>query len=57
MMEQITNYLQYPKSLERLGICATCDQLQKEELKCNQCGCHMKVKVLIPQASCPLRKW
>jgi hypothetical protein len=57
LLDQLTDYLNYPKSLERLGICSQCDQLEKETLKCKQCGCHMKVKALIPLASCPLNKW
>lgn len=57
ILTQITEYLQYPKSLERLGICSTCDQFKKQDLKCDQCGCNMKIKVLIPQAVCPLCKW
>ena len=57
LLDQLTDYLNYPKSLERLGICSQCDQLDKQSLKCKQCGCLMKVKTLIPLASCPLNKW
>jgi hypothetical protein len=57
LVEQITQYLQYPQSLERLGICTTCPELQKESLNCNQCGCNMKIKVLMPGSNCPLKKW
>lgn len=57
LLEQVSDYLQYPKSLERLGVCTTCPQLDKESLRCNQCGCNMKVKVLVPLMTCPLGKW
>lgn len=57
MIEQLLEYLQYPKSLERLGICTTCPKFQKEYLICDECGCNMKAKVLIPIMSCPLKKW
>lgn len=57
MINQLIGYLQYPKSLERLGTCSLCDQLDKEKLICNQCGCNMKIKVLVPGMSCPIKKW
>ena len=57
LINQLIDYLQYPKSLERLGSCSLCDQFNKETMVCNQCGCMMKAKVLIPLASCPLKKW
>lgn len=57
MINPILEYLQYPKSLERLGICTTCPSLEKETLKCNKCGCNMKAKVLIPVMKCPQGKW
>ena len=57
LLDQLTDYLQYPKSLERLGICTGCDEFEKEKLICNQCGCDMKIKVLVPLMKCPLGKW
>lgn len=54
---QIVEFLQYPKSLERLGICSTCDKLDKQSLRCHECGCDMKLKVLVPALKCPLGKW
>jgi hypothetical protein len=56
-IDQITDYIQYPKSLERLGICTSCEQLEKNTLKCYECGCNMKIKVLVPLMKCPLGKW
>lgn len=53
----ISEYLQYPKSLERLGVCSTCGKFNKQDLTCNQCGCNMKIKTLIPIFHCPDNKW
>lgn len=57
ILEQVNQYLQYPKSLERLGICTTCPRLKKDTLECQECGCNMKIKVLIPLMKCPQNKW
>ena len=40
----------------RFDICKKCDYL-KDNQTCKICGCYMKGKVNIPQASCPLKKW
>lgn len=56
-LERITDYLQYPKSLERLGVCSTCPSLEQNTLTCRQCGCNMKIKVLVPLMKCPINKW
>jgi hypothetical protein len=57
LMNQLAEYIQYPKSLERLGVCSSCPSLIKETLTCQQCGCNMKLKVLVPLTTCPLGKW
>lgn len=57
MIQELMQYLQYPKSLERLGVCTTCPKLDKETLYCGNCGCNMKIKVLVPGMSCPEGKW
>lgn len=57
MIEQLTEYLQYPKSLERLGVCSTCENINKQDLTCKICGCNMKIKTLIPIFHCPDNKW
>jgi hypothetical protein len=41
----------------RLDICNTCEWLDKRIMKCRQCGCFMKLKSTLKQASCPLHKW
>ena len=40
----------------RLDICKKCPYL-RDNTTCKICGCFMKRKVNIPQASCPLKKW
>lgn len=42
---------------ERLAICNDCPWLNKTFVKCRQCGCFMKLKTTLQQASCPLEKW
>jgi hypothetical protein len=42
---------------ERFNICASCPELIKATAQCKQCGCFMKVKVKLKEASCPLLKW
>jgi hypothetical protein len=54
---EILKYLNNPQSLERLGHCATCPSFQKDIMMCKECGCMMKLKVLVPTATCPLGKW
>jgi len=57
IINYLADYLQYPKSLERIGVCSTCSSFIKETIQCSECGCLMKAKVLIPTAKCPQNKW
>ena len=41
----------------RLSICNECPMLNKRLMKCKQCGCFMKLKSTLRQASCPMGKW
>ncbi len=41
----------------RLEICNSCEWLDKRLVKCRQCGCFMKLKSTLKQATCPLEKW
>jgi hypothetical protein len=41
----------------RLAICLKCPELIKLTGQCKQCGCIMKAKTKLPNASCPLGKW
>lgn len=42
---------------ERLDICKGCDRFIKSTSQCKECGCIMKLKTKLPNASCPLHKW
>lgn len=42
---------------KRLSICANCPELIKLTFQCKKCGCFMKAKTKIQNASCPLLKW
>lgn len=42
---------------ERVQICQTCPELIKSTFQCKKCGCFMKQKSKLADASCPLKKW
>ena len=42
--------------IARFEICRSCPELNQETFQCNMCGCFMKNKVKIAEASCPLKK-
>jgi hypothetical protein len=44
------------KAKIRLEVCRTCEKLINDS-RCSHCGCFMKVKVLVPLATCPENKW
>ncbi len=41
---------------ERWDICNNCEFLNKK-LKCEQCGCFMRLKTRMGKMSCPIGKW
>jgi len=41
----------------RYSKCLQCDQLNKENLSCKICGCHMPAKVRAGDATCPIGRW
>lgn len=41
----------------RLDICNGCERFIKATTQCKECGCIMKLKTKLPNASCPLNKW
>lgn len=41
----------------RFNICSKCPELIKATAQCKQCGCFMKAKVKLKEATCPLLKW
>lgn len=42
---------------ERMQICMDCEHLFKKTRQCKQCGCFMKIKTRMKNASCPIGKW
>ena len=41
----------------RLSICNECPFLMKTFMKCQKCGCHMKLKTTLEHAKCPIGNW
>lgn len=41
----------------RLDICKGCDQYDKTQNRCYQCGCYLTFKSKIEGGGCPLGKW
>lgn len=42
---------------ERFEICKTCEWFRQSSQTCRKCGCFMKLKTLLDNASCPIGKW
>jgi protein-arginine kinase activator protein McsA len=42
---------------KRLEICHSCDFFYKPVGICRKCGCVMKLKTKLQEATCPLDKW
>jgi len=42
---------------ERLSICENCEHYINLTTQCKKCGCIMKLKTKLEQASCPVGKW
>ena len=42
---------------KRYAICEACPSLLRATNQCKECGCFMKLKVKLKDASCPLGKW
>lgn len=42
---------------ERLEICGGCEFFVKSTTQCNQCGCIMSIKAMLPDNRCPIGKW
>lgn len=41
----------------RLNICKECEHLSERFMKCKICGCFLKLKVFVPNATCPIERW
>ncbi|NDD25593.1 MAG: hypothetical protein EB103_01750 [Actinobacteria bacterium] len=52
-----TQYCSDDAALERFDICLKCEFLSAVSHQCQQCGCFMKLKTRLANASCPIGKW
>jgi hypothetical protein len=51
------NYIEKTESDKRMDICLSCPELIKLTQTCKECGCFMKAKTRLAEASCPIGKW
>jgi hypothetical protein len=51
------NYIEKAESDKRMNICLGCEHLVKLTHQCKECGCFMKAKTRLKDATCPLGKW
>lgn len=42
---------------ERFNICKSCEWFRQSSHTCRKCGCFMKLKTMLENASCPIGKW
>jgi hypothetical protein len=42
---------------DRMAICRACPKFIDSTTQCKECGCIMKLKTKLPNASCPLGHW
>lgn len=59
MIDNVKEKIMVPEEIrvQRWEICASCDKLYKPTNSCKLCGCFMKLKVTLPFAECPIKKW
>lgn len=46
-------------TMQRLSVCSTCDSkvVTLNFIRCSECGCVLKLKAKLVDATCPLGKW
>lgn len=52
-----SHYADKETAVSRAKVCNTCDRLFRATFSCKECGCFMKAKVKLTDATCPLGKW
>jgi hypothetical protein len=58
MVEGPQNLFVSPETYsKRLKICETCDRYDENQIRCRECGCHIREKANFMLESCPLQKW
>lgn len=45
------------ETVDRLNICISCDELDKEKATCNKCGCAVYFTARLMGEACPDGKW
>lgn len=51
------NYIEKVESDKRMQTCLSCEHLIKLTHQCEKCGCFMKLKTKLKDATCPIGKW
>lgn len=44
-------------AIYRLAICFGCEFFNENSMRCEKCGCNMKLKTKLDTAKCPVDKW
>lgn len=57
LIDVIQNTLHTDKAKRRYEMCLSCNHFSLIDKKCLECGCFMQLKVMMPTAQCPKRKW
>ena len=52
-----TEYVDDDVYQNRLNACRSCEHFFKPTTQCKKCGCFMKIKAAMKDASCPVEKW
>lgn len=51
------NYTTQEEADRRLSICQKCPEFFHPIKQCKKCGCLMKMKTKLKEATCPINKW
>jgi hypothetical protein len=57
MINPNTEYISEEEAESRMAICDSCPSLLNITKQCKECGCFMKLKTKLKNATCPLGKW
>lgn len=44
-------------AISRISICESCEFFDKNSVRCNSCGCFLKIKTRWASEKCPIGKW
>jgi hypothetical protein len=57
VLNPATEWVDDEKSNSRFSLCKACPELIKLTSQCKKCGCFMKMKTKLAEATCPIGKW